>query len=45
MLPGVEPAIVGTVVGGGAGVTVTDDGSIEHALVVNRMSSTAMSPV
>ena len=35
MLPGVEPAFVGAVVGSVAGVTVTVDGSIEHAPLVN----------
>ena len=35
MLPGVEPAFVGTVVGSVAGVTVTDDGNIAHAPLVN----------
>ena len=34
-LPGVVPPLVGTTVGGVTGVTVTVDGSIEQAPVVN----------
>ena len=44
-LPDVGPTLVGIAVGGVTGVTVTVDGRIAQAPVVNRISSIAMSPV